>query len=117
MTCRYCNKPIEESDRVVTHSYWQGLPFDCHKACKDAGVKQESLDCQLIDADCNDCKHFKRAWQAEKRHEWSLNIHQEWIVLTHKPEVWHGLCLKFNRPTEAYPNKWTGRECFEHRRA
>jgi hypothetical protein len=30
--------------------------------------------------------------------------------------VWTGHCLKFDQPTEAYPKRWTGRPCFEHRR-
>lgn len=114
-TCRYCGLSIADSERVITHSYWQGLPFPCHKACKDQGVKDEAYQCQVEDADCNDCKHFKRVWQANLQREWSLNNRREWVVLTFQPEVWHGLCLKFNRPTEAYPKKWTGRVCFEHR--
>lgn len=95
--CRYCSLPVDATDAVTTHSYWQGLPFVCHKACKEAGVKQEAFDCQTIDADCNDCRHFRRGQLVGK-------------------EVWDGLCQKYDCETRAYPKKWTGHECFEHRR-
>ncbi len=97
--CRYCEKPVTKSDdAAITYSYWQGMPFICHRLCKEAGIRQEAYDCQMIDADCNDCRHFQRG------------------QLTGK-EVWSGHCLKFNRETKAYPKKWTGMKCFEHRRS
>ena len=96
LTCRYCDKPVE-TDSVVTHSYWQGVKFVSHAACKVVGEKSEALECQTIDADCNDCRHFQRGQLVGK-------------------EVWSGHCQKFNHKTRAYPKKWTGRECFEHRR-
>lgn len=96
--CRYCSKPVAPADAVVTHSYWQGMKFVSHKACKVAGEKAEALECQTIDADCNDCRHFRRGQLVGK-------------------EVWSGHCQKYDRETRAYPKKWTGRECFEHRRA
>ena len=95
--CRYCGKPVAEYDRIVTHSYWQAFQFVCHKACKSPGEKLEAFDCQSLDADCNDCRHFRRGVQLGK-----------WVSVGH--------CLKFNRPTKAYPNFCTGWSCFEHRR-
>ncbi len=113
--CRYCEKLVNQSERDVTHSYWKGLPFVCHKACKDAGRKQEAFDCQCIDADCNDCKFFQRGAVVKKL----LSAIQDG-----KPtqklvncEIVKGHCLKLNKPTLASPNQWSGLECFEHRRA
>lgn len=92
------------------------LTFVCHKSCKVSGEKQEALDCQTVDADCNDCRHFKRG--SIVPHSRSI---QEQIRTGQHPnfssEVWSGHCLKFDTPTTAFPKKWTGRACFEHRRA
>ena len=47
--------------------YWgphsvDGVPvrFPVHKACKQQAMKDEAYECQVIDADCNDCRHFDR---------------------------------------------------------
>ena len=37
--CRYCSLPVNRADAVVTHSYWQGMKFVSHKACKVNGEK------------------------------------------------------------------------------
>lgn len=97
-TCRYCGKPASAADAAVTHSYWSAVAFTCHKACKVDGDKQEAFECQCLDADCNDCRHFQRGQRLGK---WASE----------------GLCLKFNRPTKAYPNFCSGWPCFEHRRS
>lgn len=114
-TCRYCQQPVSEADSTITFSYWWSLEFVCHKACKGAGEKQEAFDCQQIDADCNDCKHFKRG-QLEKR---LLSCIENGVAGTRWVNMGYfdGHCLKFDRPTIAQPNKWSGLECFEHRRA
>lgn len=117
MNCRYCDLPVAESERATTHSYWQGLPFDCHKSCKDAGVKQEAFDCQVIDADCNDCKHFKRGKIRPIQISRYKNFRGEMVEVIFKPEIFDGHCLKFDRTTKAFPNKWSNLECFEHRRS
>lgn len=117
-TCRYCSSTISPPDLTTTHSYWQGLPFDCHKACKEAGVKREAIDCQTIDADCNDCKHYRRGKLAIKLISHTRKTSGELGEVTHQPNVFiDGHCMKFDRSTLAFPNKFTGRECFEHRRA
>lgn len=105
LICRYCGQPIAAGTAVVTFAYWDwGLPqakrekFYCHAQCKAAGLKHEAFECQRIDADCNDCKHFARGQ----------------IIGTNAIA---GQCLKFNKATVAWPNKWRGLDCFEHRRA
>ena len=96
MTCRYCDKPINDPG-VKTLAYWGGNEYRCHAECMVAGERQEAFDCQVIDADCNDCRHFKRLVQVGR------NISK-------------GHCLRFDRPETAFPHMSTGRECFEHRR-
>lgn len=114
--CRYCSKPVDTSDYAVTHSYWQGLPFICHKPCKASGEKQEAMECHLIDGDCNDCKHYKRGHIAPTQTSRYKNHKGKWIEIVYTPQIWiGGHCLKFDHPTTAFPKKWTGRECFEHR--
>lgn len=98
----------------IAPSYWQGLPMPYHKECRQAGIKQEAYDCQCIDADCNDCRHFKRG-EVVKRMLSCMEDGKPSMRLVNMGIV-RGHCLKFDRATEAYPKKWTGRECFEHRR-
>lgn len=90
--CRYCGKYISPEDFTITYSYWSAHWYPSHKHCHQAGTKQEAYDCQLIDADCNDCKYFRR------------------------DKFIYGTCQKFNKPTEAYSNHCSGYKCFEHRR-
>lgn len=116
-TCRYCGNQVDELQATTTHSYWEGLPFVCHKSCKDAGMKQEAFDCQIIDADCNDCRHYKRGRLSPKTVSTWINEHGKLATVIHTPDVFiGGQCLKFNRPVMAQPKKWSGLECFEHRR-
>jgi len=116
--CRYCAKPIADGEAAPTFAYWFATPFVCHPACKDAGIRQEAYECQLIDADCNDCKHYKRGKLAPIMISHVRMPNGLIEEVRHQPNVIiGGHCLKFDEPTTAYPNKWTGRPCFEHRRA
>lgn len=78
--------------------------YPVHAACKAEAQRTEAYECQTIDADCNDCRHFERdtAFQPTKGH---------------RPPSLPGRCAKFDRPTVARPNTFTGHPCFEHRRA
>ena len=96
-SCRYCRLEISASDKAVTFSYWSAIKYDCHKSCKQDGERQEAFECQILDADCNDCRHFVRGSLVKKS---SFNGH----------------CVKFNKPTKAFPKQSTGHKCFEHRR-
>jgi hypothetical protein len=116
MNCRYCNKPLTDAG-VVTRSYWSALEFRCHAECKVAGERQEAINCQTIDADCNDCRHYKRGRLAHHVISNVTTPDGRVVEIGHRPNIFvDGLCLKFNRPTVAQPNKWSGFECFEHRR-
>jgi len=69
---------------------------------RDAKLTPEDiLEMQTIDADCNDCRHFKRGQMRN-----GLGI-----------ACFEGHCLKFDKPTLAWPMQYSGHDCFEHRRA
>lgn len=116
MSCRYCNLPIL-TKAVPAFAYWFNTPFWCHPECKDAGARQEAFECQVIDADCNDCKHYKRGKLAPVLISLVKTKDGRIEEVRYQPSIIiGGHCLKFDKPTTAYPNKWTGHECFEHRR-
>src|SRR5258708_1026768 len=96
--CRYCDKPIADNGRATSHPYWSPVPGSCDKACKDAGIREEARLCQIVDADCNDCKYFKRGALLP------LQAHvQASIDAGDAPgftsQTFTGHCLKFDRPT------------------
>jgi hypothetical protein len=103
MKCRFCDKEILEGQELAyAPSYWwsRGDIYPCHAECKKEGKAREAYDCQLIDADCNDCKFFNR------------RENSKWVC--------YGSCSnpksdEFNKDVKAYPNNATGRECFVHR--
>jgi hypothetical protein len=102
--CRYCGQlvAIGAPDFATTTAYWKisGLGdqprYRCHVSCKRAGELGEALNCQTIDADCNDCAHFERQPGGDGM---------------------HGHCRKFDRPAIAHPGFASLLPCFEHRRA
>jgi hypothetical protein len=118
MKCRYCTLEIDPSELTTTVSYWSAIQFPCHKKCKVEGMKQEAFDCQTIDADCNDCKHYLRGKLANKVVDVLKTKDGRKEEVTFQPNIFvGGTCQKFNVPTNASPNKWTGFACFEHRRS
>jgi len=114
MICRYCGK---EGATIVTLCYWNQTPAWCHDECKVSGERQEAIDCQTIDADCNDCLYYQRGQQAPKVVSSIRTPRGKTRTVTYQPNtIINGHCKKFNKPTTAYPHTWTGMECFEHRR-
>ena len=95
--CRYCGLSVSFEQSDITIAYFNKGQFYCHKACKKEGERQEAFECQVIDANCNDCKFYQR--QANGRNT-SM-----------------GFCAKLNKQTTGSPNKWMGMPCFEHRRS
>lgn len=97
------NCPIHgEVKEIKSRSYWTTRRV-CSQ-CFPNGVHVTDLDIvemQKIDADCNDCRHFKRG-------QFHKGVGLNWF---------DGQCLKFNKPTKAYPVQFTGHSCFEHRKA
>lgn len=83
----------------------------CHKACKQPGERQEAMNCQELDADCNDCKFFQRTPQEKVWYPMFVET-----APTENKFVMVGNCLKFNNRTYGHPKTWTGHQCFEHRR-
>jgi hypothetical protein len=98
--CRGCGLPIAENDFAVWTTYWQRMFAPCHAACRDAGMKKEAYDCQSVDADCNDCRHFQRGER----------------IAVGEGAAFEGHCLKYDRPTKALPLFCSGWSCFEHRK-
>ncbi len=117
-TCRYCSKPIPFPALAEASAYWNATKDFCHRSCKAAGERQEAFDCQCIDADCNDCKHYQRGKIAPKTISSYIDKRNgKLVTIIHQPDIFvGGSCAKFNLPTLAFPKKWTGRECFEHRK-
>lgn len=113
--CRYCGNPVEVP--VTTLAYWNQTPCVCHAECKASGEKEEAYECQVIDADCNDCRHYKRGVLAPKVVSNLRKPNGKIVEVSFQPnEIVGGRCLKFDRPTTAYPHQFTGRECFHHRK-
>lgn len=106
--CRHCKLPVTSEDFVLWTSYWYGMWFPAHKECLQF-KKQESIDCQTIDADCNDCKHFERG--KRQTMEVSDGGKNKTVSLT----GFGGYCRKLNKDTVAQPNFCSNHECFEHR--
>ena len=92
--CLGCKKPVSQADAVVYGSYWGGYKNICHRDCIAEVSRLESFECQLIDSNCNDCKHFNRV---------AGNV---------------GTCADGKRDGEfrVYPANWQGMDCFIHRR-
>jgi ribosomal protein L36 len=116
-TCRYCEMSIQPQTAATTRSYWQNMLFPCHLACKIRGERDEAIVCQTIDADCNDCRFFKRGQAVMVVCSDYDKKKKVGVIVNVSTGVSTGHCLKFDQPTKAYPNKWTGRLCFEHRRS
>ena len=74
--------------------YRNGRPYDAQLTPDDV------REMQTIDADCNDCIHFRRGT----------------LIKMPGLKLFEGHCLKLDRPTRAYPMQYSGRACFEHRR-
>ncbi len=115
MICRYCSKPVSEP--MKTLAYWNQTQDVCHDECKVAGERQEAIDCQVIDSDCNDCKHYQRGKLADKIVSKLHKPNGEIVDVIFQPnEIYGGRCLRFNKTVSAFPHTFTGRQCFEHRR-
>ena len=99
--CRFCEKEISGETFDTGFTYWRALLFGCHKDCLEGGLRQEVIECQTIDADCNDCKHFLRKKMVQKG----------------ASSIWEGECLKLNKKTRAFPKFCSGHKCFVHRKS
>ena len=85
-------------------AYWTPhARYPVHKSCKQAAIRREAYECQCIDADCNDCEHFKR----------DLSFKPKKGL---RPPSLPGHCLKFDKAARAHPNTCSNLPCFEHRR-
>lgn len=120
--CRICGGAIATKQDAHFHSaYWTSFKFPiCNNHTSDERreyQRNEAYECQVIDADCNDCKHFNRGYRALNHGETTKtedgNIYTK-ILVAH--DIFHGFCQKLHRPVMAFVNMATGHDCFEHRR-
>lgn len=131
MDCRYCKEPILEGQPTTSVTpYWHG-PFRdiSHKDCFQKGYAEEAFDCQVIDADCNDCKFFTAYPKEDPKYigprvklpvisdfenpaEYDLAI----LDFRIRSRVRSGRCGKFDKDVVAKPNQCTGMSCFVHRK-
>lgn len=97
--CRGCKKEVKEENFDYMASYWGSPPswHIVHSECKKSCSQEETYLCQIIDADCSNCKFFERG------KELGTGISE-------------GRCSHFNKPTKAYVNVATGHKCFVHRK-
>jgi len=92
---RYWSTPtVLDKERMTKQQLIESDQFDAK--LDDAAV----IAMQTIDADCNDCRHFKRG--AMKKVGWLTRF--------------SGHCLKLDVPATAWPTQYSGHPCFEHRR-
>jgi len=91
--------------------YWSTLtPLALERMTKEEIIEAKRFDAKLtpddvtemqtIDADCNDCRHFKRG-----KMEKSSGL-----------TMFHGTCGIDGRDVRAWPMQFSGHSCFEHRR-
>lgn len=110
MNCKFHGevKPIK------SQGYWTAGTLLCPR-CYPNGIQstpEDVLEQQLIDADCNDCKHFQRGALVKQ----FVGLGEVVIKLGKEGQYFLGHCLKFDKPTKAFPVHYTGHECFEHRK-
>jgi len=97
---------------MTVKRYWSTLaPLHLECMTKEEIVEAKKFDAKLtpddllemqtIDADCNDCRHFKRGPMRK-----GLGI-----------TCFEGHCLSFDKPTLAWPMQFSGHECFAHRKS
>ena len=78
---------------------------------------EDIIEMQCIDADCNDCKHFKRGEFVKKAPAIFPALTKDGMIALNKEgSFFRGFCAKTGNATTAHPGQYSGRECFEHRR-
>lgn len=97
--CNSCKQPIIGETPVKRNTYWASLPILLHARCLP-DFNEGVVECQRIDADCNDCAHFRRGRMLAKG----------------SGSCFEGHCVKFDKLVLAYPNFCSGHPCFVHRK-
>lgn len=111
-TCCHCGKKLKEV--FIITSYWTPMWKPCcSEKCANEGYKKEEFECQKIDANCNECKFFKRECFDENTKPQTHNLFQP-------IGCYVGTCLNkkskyFNKKIGANRNLYQGMECFVHR--
>jgi hypothetical protein len=134
-TCRGCDAVIEAGAFAVWNTYWTAMWAPCHAGCREEGMRAEAFECQCIDADCNDCRHFQRGVvtnpEMVPNPQIFMPIQKADVVKpvpgtpVYPADVMkrmsiagvRGNCLKFSRTVIANPKRASCNPCFEHRRS
>jgi hypothetical protein len=98
--CRFCGGELNSDNITKVTTYWNQLVCPCHKDCKVKGMAEEAYDCQLIDADCNWCKHFQRTPGSNMPGGFG-----------------NGHCGLDGTEVPCSSNSYAGNECFIHRKS
>lgn len=111
-TCCYCDKNLKEI--FIVTSYWTPMWKPCcSEKCANEGYKKEEYECQCIDANCNECKFFKREGYSE-------NLRPQIHGIIQHIGCYIGTCLNkkskyFNKKVGANRNLYQGMKCFVNR--
>jgi hypothetical protein len=141
--CKHCGEEIKAEDFDYSAGYWTpNLWRPYHKSCKKEAASKEAVSCQTLDANCNDCKCFKREKiesELTKAHSFlavkfwvERKEERRWMVgdaevvkdlaLTRLAKIgdrvgFNGFCEKKNIAVHAQSNTSTNYECFQHRKS
>lgn len=91
----------------TVRNYWAEPSADHDAKLTPADI----VEMQTIDADCNDCRHFKRG-KLVKQIQGLTGL----LNLGKSGHYFEGHCLKLDKQTRARPVHYAGHECFEHRK-
>lgn len=114
-TCCYCDKELSEENFFIITSYWNPIWKPCcSENCAIEGYKIEEINCQEIDANCNECKYFERKGFSENTLPQTHNIIQP-------IGCYIGICRNkkskyYNKFVGANRNTFQGMSCFVNRK-
>jgi len=111
--CSFCKKEIAEEDFDIAFGYWRPFWRSVHKNCKQEQENNEQYECQKIDANCNDCKYFKRDIPSEKV---DIPKGNECRSVLPPLKGYKGFCGKNKGIVYASPKIATSNNCFVHRK-
>jgi hypothetical protein len=140
--CCNCKNKLTEESISYYATYWTpNLWKSVCKGCREETIKSEQIACQIIDANCNECKFFKRGESKGKLTEDHLFLKVKFGIAHEEKREWqegdkliqknlpilreavigdevkfNGFCEKKNIQTQATSNICSGYDCFEHRK-
>lgn len=97
--CRACKKDVLPDDFDVFVGYFTDVWYPCHRQCREGQTRYEHRECQMIDMNCNDCRHLRRKPMASG------------------VQVLSGECVRLKKDVSFLPRTCMPQNasCFEHR--